>query len=59
MEREKQSLFERDKQSIERKKQLDCSLFHTNPVRSIFLLHFMNKEPNGQRFSYISVVCNT
>lgn len=59
MERQKQSLFERDKKSIEREKQLDCSLFHTNHVRSVFLFHFMNKDPSGQRFSYISVVCNS
>ena len=59
MERQKPSLFERDKQSIEREKQLDRSLFHTNHVRSVFLLQFINKEPNGQRFSYVSVVCNS
>ena len=59
MERQKQSLLERDKQSIEREKQLDRSLFHTNHMRSVFLLHFMNKEPSGQRFSYVSVVCNS
>ena len=59
MERQKQSLLERDKKSIEREKQLDHSLFHTNHMRSVFLLHFMNKEPSGQRFSYVSVVCNS